>query len=265
VGVGEDAEERAEELVRNGVDVIVVDTAHGHSEDVIATVRRLKRRISAPLIAGNIATADAADDLIEAGADAIKVGVGPGSICTTRVVTGVGVPQLTAIADCAEAAVRSGVPVIADGGIRYSGDICKAIAAGADSVMLGSLLAGSDESPGEVVLRQGERFKEYRGMGSIGAMRDRGYSRDRYFQQDVDSMKLIAEGIEGQVPYKGALSNLVYQLVGGLRSAMGYVGAEDIHQLQTKSQFIRITSAAVDESHPHDVVMTKEAPNYWGR
>jgi IMP dehydrogenase len=265
IGVGDDAEERAEELVRNGVDVLVLDTAHGHSENVIDTLRRLKRRTSVPVIAGNIATADAADELIEAGADAVKVGVGPGSICTTRVVTGVGVPQLTAISDCAEIATRSGVPVIADGGIRYSGDIGKAIAAGADSVMLGSLLAGVDESPGEVVLRQGERFKEYRGMGSIGALRDRGYSRDRYFQQDVESMKLIAEGIEGQVPYKGALSNLVYQLVGGLRSAMGYVGAATIRDLQTKSQFIRITSAAMEESHPHDVVMTKQAPNYWGR
>jgi len=265
VGVGKDAEERAEELVRNGVDVLVVDTAHGHSENVIDTVRRLKRRTSVPVIAGNIATADAADELIEAGADAVKVGVGPGSICTTRVVTGVGVPQLTAISDCAESAARSGIPVIADGGIRYSGDICKAIAAGADSVMLGNLIAGVDESPGEVVLRQGERFKEYRGMGSIGAMRDRGFSRDRYFQQDVDSMKLIAEGVEGQVPYKGGLSNLVFQLVGGLRSAMGYVGAETIGDLQTKSQFIRITAAAVDEGHPHDVVMTKQAPNYWGR
>jgi IMP dehydrogenase len=265
IGVGDDAEERAEELVRNGVDVLIVDTAHGHSENVLETVRRLKRRTSVPVVAGNVATADGADELIEAGADAVKVGVGPGSICTTRVVTGVGVPQLTAISDCAEAAVRSGVPVIADGGIRYSGDICKAIAAGADSVMLGGLLAGVDESPGEVVLRQGERFKEYRGMGSIGAMRDRNYSRDRYFQQDVESLKLIAEGIEGQVPYKGALSNLVFQLVGGLRSAMGYVGAADIHELQTKSQFIRMTSAAMDESHPHDVVMTKQAPNYWGR
>jgi IMP dehydrogenase len=265
VGVGADAEERAQELVKMGVDVLVVDTAHGHSENVIQTVRLLKRHNSVPIVAGNIATAEAADELIEAGADAVKVGVGPGSICTTRIVTGVGVPQLTAINDCARAASRSGVPVIADGGIRYSGDIAKAIAAGADVVMLGSLLAGVDESPGEVVLRQGERYKDYRGMGSIGAMRERGYSRDRYFQEDVESVKLIAEGIEGQVPYKGMLSALTYQLVGGLRSAMGYVGAHDIGELQSQSRFVRVTSAAMDESHPHDVVMTKTAPNYWGR
>jgi len=265
VGVGRDAEERAAELIHNGVDVLVVDTAHGHSESVIDTVRQLKRRTSVPVIAGNIATAEAADELIEAGADAVKVGVGPGSICTTRVVTGVGVPQLTAIHDCAEAARRSGIPVIADGGIRYSGDISKAIAAGGDAVMLGSLLAGVDESPGEVVLRQGERYKEYRGMGSIGAMRDRGYSRDRYFQEDVQSMKLIAEGVEAQVPYKGTLSSLVYQLVGGLRTGMGYLGARTVRELQANSRFIRITPASMEESHPHDVVMTKQAPNYWGR
>ncbi len=265
VGVGRDADERAAELIHNGVDVLVVDTAHGHSESVIDTVRQLKRRTSVPVIAGNIATAEAADELIEAGADAVKVGVGPGSICITRVVTGVGVPQLTAIHDCAEAARRSGIPVIADGGIRYSGDISKAIAAGGDSVMLGSLLAGVDESPGEVVLRQGERYKEYRGMGSIGAMRDRGYSRDRYFQEDVQNMKLIAEGVEAQVPYKGTLSSLVYQLVGGLRTAMGYLGARTVRELQANSRFIRITPASMEESHPHDVVMTKQAPNYWGR
>jgi IMP dehydrogenase len=265
VGVGREAGERAEELVHSGVDVLVVDTAHGHAESVVNTVRQLKRRTSVPVIAGNIATAEAADELIEAGADAVKVGVGPGSICTTRVVTGVGVPQLTAVHDCAEAARRSGIPVIADGGIRYSGDIAKAIAAGGDAVMLGSLLAGVDESPGDVVLHQGERFKEYRGMGSIGAMRDRGYSRDRYFQQDVEAIKLIAEGIEGQVPYKGALSNLVYQLVGGLRTAMGYLGTRTIRELQVNSRFIRITPASMEESHPHEVVMTKQAPNYWGR
>lgn len=265
VGVGADAEERATQLVANGVDVLVVDTAHGHSANVIDTVRALKRRTWTPVIAGNVATAEAADELIEAGADAVKVGVGPGSICTTRVVTGVGVPQLTAICDCAEAAHKGAIPVIADGGIRYSGDIAKAIAAGADAVMLGSLLAGVDESPGEVVLHQGERFKEYRGMGSLGAMRDRGYGRDRYFQEGVQSLKLIAEGVEGQVPYKGALSALIYQLVGGLRSAMGYLGAETIGDVQTKARFMRISPAAMDESHPHDVVMTKQAPNYWGR
>jgi IMP dehydrogenase len=265
VGVSQDAEERAMELVHQGVDVLVVDTAHGHSENVIDMVRKLKRRTSVPVIAGNIATGEAADELIEAGADAVKVGVGPGSICTTRVVTGVGVPQLSAIYDCASAASRGGIPVIADGGIRYSGDIAKALAAGADTTMLGSLLAGVDESPGEVVLKQGERFKEYRGMGSLGAMRDRGFSRDRYFQDDVQGMKLIAEGIEGQVPYKGALSALVYQMIGGLRSAMGYMGAPTIRDFHERARFVRVTPAGMDESHPHDVVMTKQAPNYWGR
>lgn len=265
IGVGADAEERAAELIRNGVDVLVVDTAHGHSENVITMVRKLARRTSVPVIAGNVATGEAVEELIEAGAAAIKVGVGGGSICTTRVVTGVGVPQLTAINDCARAAARSGIPVIADGGIRNSGDIAKAIAAGADGVMLGSLLAGVEESPGEIVLRQGERYKEYRGMGSIGAMRDRGFSRDRYLQEGVEGVKLIAEGIEGQVPYKGALSGLLFQLVGGLRSAMGYVGARTIEELKTKSRFMRITAAALDEGHPHDVIITKQAPNYWGR
>jgi len=265
VGVTQDAEERAMELVNNGVDVLVVDTAHGHSENVIEMVRKLKRRTSVPVVAGNIATAEAADELIEAGADAVKVGVGPGSICTTRVITGVGVPQLTAIYDCASAAARSGIPVIADGGIRYSGDIAKALAAGADTTMVGSLLAGVDESPGEVVLRQGERYKEYRGMGSLGAMRERGFSRDRYFQDDVQSIKLIAEGIEGQVPYKGALSALVFQMIGGLRSAMGYMGAATIKDFHERARFVRVTPAGMDESHPHDVVMTKQAPNYWGR
>jgi IMP dehydrogenase len=265
VGVSQDAEERAQELIRNGVDVLVVDTAHGHSENVLEMVRKLKRRTSVPVIAGNIATGEAADELIESGADALKVGIGAGSICTTRVITGVGVPQLTAIYDCAKAAARSNVPVIADGGIRYSGDIAKALAAGADTTMLGTLLAGVDESPGEVVLHQGERFKEYRGMGSLGAMRDRGFSRDRYFQDDVQSVKLIAEGIEGQVPYKGALSALVFQMVGGLRSAMGYVGAPTIKDFHQKGRFVRVTMAGMDESHPHDVVMTKQAPNYWGR
>ncbi len=265
VGVGADAIERASELVHQGVDVLVVDTAHGHSEGVVEMVRKLTRRWSVPVIAGNIATSDAVEELIEAGAAALKVGIGPGSICTTRVVAGVGVPQLTAVNDCARTAARSGVPVIADGGIRYSGDIAKAIAAGADVVMLGSLLAGVEESPGEVVLRQGERYKEYRGMGSMGAMRDRGFSRDRYFQESVESVKLIAEGIEGQVPYKGSLSGLLFQLVGGLRSSMGYVGAATIEDMKNKSRFMRITSAALDESHPHDVIMTKQAPNYLGR
>ncbi|MPZ14344.1 MAG: IMP dehydrogenase [Chloroflexi bacterium] len=265
VGVGADAEERAAELVRAAVDVLVVDTAHGHSTAVAETVRTLKRRTHTPVIAGNIATADAADELIEAGADAVKVGVGPGSICTTRVVTGVGVPQLTAINDCAQMAVRSGIPVIADGGIRYSGDIAKAIGAGADAVMVGFLLAGVDESPGEIVLRQGERFKEYRGMGSLGAMRDRSYSRDRYFWENGQGAKGVVEGVEGQVPYKGTLANLVFQLVGGLRSAMGYLGASTIRDLQANARFMRVSAAAVDEGHPHDMIMTKQAPNYWGR
>jgi IMP dehydrogenase len=263
VGVGDEAHERAQELVRAGVDVLVVDTAHGHSQNVLDTVRHLKRQTSVPVIAGNIVTPEATDELIEAGADGIRVGVGPGAICTTRAVAGVGVPQLTAIYDCTRVATRSAVPVIADGGIRSSGDIAKAIGAGADTVMLGGLLAGVDESPGEVVLHQGEPFKEYRGMGSLGAMMER-YARDRYFQEDGPG-KLIPEGVEGQVPYKGALSNLVYQLVGGVRAAMGYVGAENMRALQQRARFLRVTPAALEESHPHDVVVTKEPPNYWGR
>jgi len=263
VGVGPDALERAAALVEEGVDVLVVDTAHGHSRAVIEMVRAIKCRWDVDVIAGNIATGEAARALIEAGADAVKVGVGPGSICTTRVVAGVGVPQITAIMDVARVARAYGVPVIADGGIQYSGDIAKAIAAGADSVMLGSLLAGVDESPGEVILYQGERFKEYRGMGSIGAMKARSYSKDRYFQQDVDSIaKLVPEGIEGRVPYKGPLANVVYQLVGGLRAAMGYCGARTIRELQEKARFIQMTNAGLRESHPHDVIITKEAPNY---
>ncbi|MCX2726658.1 IMP dehydrogenase [Thermomicrobium sp. 4228-Ro] len=263
VGVGPDALERAAALVEEGVDVLVVDTAHGHSRAVIEMVRAIKSRWDVDVVAGNIATGEAARALIEAGADAVKVGVGPGSICTTRVVAGVGVPQITAIMDVARVARAYGVPVIADGGIQYSGDIAKAIAAGADSVMLGSLLAGVDESPGEVILYQGERFKEYRGMGSIGAMKARSYSKDRYFQQDVDSIaKLVPEGIEGRVPYKGPLANVVYQLVGGLRAAMGYCGARTIRELQEKARFIQMTNAGLRESHPHDVIITKEAPNY---
>jgi IMP dehydrogenase len=263
VGVGKDAEERAQALVEDGVDVLVVDTAHGHHESVLAMVRALKSRFSVAIMAGNIATGDAAEALIDAGVDAVKVGVGPGSICTTRVVAGTGVPQITAVYECAQAAARHGIPVISDGGIQYSGDIAKAIAAGADAVMLGSLLAGVDESPGEVVLYQGERFKEYRGMGSIGAMRARSFSKDRYFQEAVKGQdKLVPEGIEGRVAYKGPLGNLVFQLVGGLRSAMGYVGAEDIASLKRDAQFVQITAAGLRESHPHDVFVTKEAPNY---
>jgi IMP dehydrogenase len=230
---------------------------------VLETVERIKRAHGIDVMAGNVATGAAAEALIAAGADAVKVGVGPGSICTTRVVAGVGVPQVTAVLDCAAAASRHGIPVIADGGIQYSGDIAKAIAAGADAVMLGSLLAGVDESPGEVVLYQGERFKEYRGMGSIGAMKARSYSKDRYFQEGVGNIqKLVPEGIEGRVAYKGPVGNLLYQLVGGLRSAMGYVGAADIPALKHDTKFVRITSAGLRESHPHDVVITREAPNY---
>jgi IMP dehydrogenase len=263
VGVGADAEERAAALVDAGVDLLVVDTAHGHSISVLQTVERIKRAHQVDVMAGNVATASAAEALIAAGADAVKVGVGPGSICTTRVVAGVGVPQVTAVLDCARAASRHDIPVVADGGIQYSGDIAKAIAAGADVVMLGSLLAGVDESPGEVVLYQGERFKEYRGMGSIGAMKSRSYSKDRYFQEGVGNIqKLVPEGIEGRVAYKGPLGNLVYQLVGGLRSAMGYVGAPDIPTLKRETRFVRITAAGLRESHPHDVVITREAPNY---
>ncbi|HYI24596.1 MAG TPA: IMP dehydrogenase [Thermomicrobiales bacterium] len=263
IGVGKDSEERAEALVARGVDLLIVDTAHGHNIGVIDMVRRMKATHSVPIVAGNIATGAAAEALIDAGADAVKVGVGPGSICTTRVVSGTGVPQVTAIHECAKVAGPRGVPVIADGGIQYSGDIAKAIAAGANCVMLGSLFAGLDESPGEVIIFQGERFKEYRGMGSLGAMRARSYSKDRYFQEDIGNVsKLVPEGIEGRVAYKGQLSPLVYQLVGGLRSAMGYVGAADIPALRNDTQFIQVTAAGLRESHPHDVVVTKEAPNY---
>ncbi len=266
IGVGGDAFERAEALVGEGVDVLVVDTAHGHSAGVLGFVRELKRALNVQVIAGNVATAEGAAALIGAGVDALRVGVGPGSICTTRVVTGAGMPQVTAIVEAARVAAAAGVPVIADGGIQYSGDIAKAIGAGADSVMLGSLLAGVDESPGEIVFSQGERYKEYRGMGSVGAMKARGYSRDRYHQEDVDAVsKLVPEGIEGRVSYKGPLANLVYQLVGGLRAGMGYVGAATIEEMKAKARFVRITGAGLRESHPHDIVITKEAPNYLGR
>jgi IMP dehydrogenase len=263
VGVGPDALARAEALADVNVDVIVVDTAHGHSRGVLDMVREVKRRFPVDVVAGNVATGDATDALIEVGADAVKIGVGPGSICTTRVVAGTGVPQVSAIMDCARVASNARIPLIADGGIQYSGDVAKALAAGADAVMLGGLFAGVDESPGEVVLYQGERYKEYRGMGSLGAMKARSYSKDRYFQHDVDSLaKFVPEGIEGRVAYKGPLANVVYQLVGGLRSAMGYCGAETIEDLKTHARFVRITSAGLRESHPHDVVITKEAPNY---
>jgi IMP dehydrogenase len=263
VGTGPDTLERAEALVAAGVDVLVVDTAHGHSRGVLDVIKEVKSRFDVEVIAGNIATAEAAEALIGVGADAIKVGIGPGSICTTRIVAGVGVPQLTAIYDSAEVAHRHGAMVIADGGLQFSGDVAKAIAAGADTVMLGGMLAGVDESPGEVVLHQGERFKEYRGMGSMGAMKTRSFSKDRYFQGDVDDAdKLVPEGIEGRVAYKGPLSNVVYQLSGGLRAAMGYCGTETITDMQERARFVRITGASLRESHPHDVTITKEAPNY---
>jgi IMP dehydrogenase len=262
VGVGPDALERAEGLVDAGVDVLVVDTAHGHSAGVLEVVRQIAARRSVEIVAGNVATGEATAALIDAGADAVKAGVGPGSICTTRVVAGVGVPQITAVYDCARAAEERGATLIADGGLTSSGDIAKAIAAGADAVMLGSMLAGTDESPGDVMLHQGERYKEYRGMGSLGAMRARSFSKDRYFQGDVEDVdKLVPEGIEGRVPYKGPLAPILHQLVGGLRQAMGYCGAETIEELHD-AKFVRITSAGLRESHPHDVTITKEAPNY---
>jgi IMP dehydrogenase len=262
VGVGPDAVERAEALVAAGADVLVVDTAHGHSLGVIEMVRRIKARAGVEVIAGNVATEEATEALIDAGADAVKIGIGPGSICTTRVVAGVGVPQVTAIYDCASAAAKHGIPLIGDGGMTSSGDIAKAIAAGADSVMLGSLLAGTDEAPGEVIVYKGERFKEYRGMASLGAMGGRSYSKDRYFQGDVEDVdKLVPEGIEGRVAYKGPLSPIVYQLIGGLRQAMGYCGAATIEEMKAAT-FVRITGAGLRESHPHDITITKEAPNY---
>ena len=262
--VGEDGYERTERLIEAGCDVIVVDTAHGHSIKVIEAVARIKKQSNlVQVIAGNVATSDATKALIDAGADAIKVGIGPGSICTTRIVAGVGVPQLTAIMDCAREASRSGVPVIADGGIRYSGDISKAIAAGASCVMVGSLLAGTDEAPGETYLYQGRTYKSYRGMGSVGAMA-RG-SADRYFQAEVsDTLKLVPEGIEGQVPYKGPMDAVIHQLVGGLRAGMGYLGARSIPDFQKRAKFVRISNAGIRESHAHGVSITRESPNYPG-
>ncbi len=262
IGVGVEAEERAEALIKAGADVVVIDTAHGHSVGVLDMLRTLKRRYpEVDVVAGNIATPEAAEELIRAGADAIKVGVGPGSICTTRIVAGAGVPQVTAIAKCATVADRYGVPIIADGGIKFSGDVTKAIAARASSVMIGGLFAGTEESPGETVLFQGRSYKVYRGMGSLGAM-ERG-GRDRYSQEEViEETKLVPEGIEGRVPYKGTLAASVYQLVGGLRAGMGYCGCRTIEELRTKARFIKITSAGLRESHVHDVIITKEAPNY---
>ena len=263
VGVGPDAIERAQALVAAGADVLVVDTAHGHSRGVVEMVARIKGLSGEfEVVAGNIATGEAAEALIDAGADAVKAGIGAGAICTTRIVAGVGVPQLTAVHDVVEVASAHGVPVICDGGMVSSGDVAKAIAAGADTVMLGGMLAGSDEAPGDVVFSHGERYKEYRGMGSIGAMKARGYSKDRYFQGDVEDVeKLVPEGIEGRVPYKGSLDSLVHQIVGGLRQAMGYCGAPTIDAMK-QARFVRITGAGLRESHPHDITITKDAPNY---
>jgi IMP dehydrogenase len=263
VGVGSDAIERAEALVAQAVDVLVLDTAHGHSSGVVEMTRELRRRFDVQLIAGNVSTAAGAEALIGAGADAVKTGQGGGSSCTTRVVAGVGVPQVTAVWDVARIAAHEGVPVIADGGIKNSGDIAKALGAGADCVMLGSLLAGTDEAPGDVILAQGERFKEFRGMGSLGAMKARSFSKDRYFQGDVEDVeKLVPEGIEGRVPYKGPVQAVLYQLIGGVRQAMGYCGAATVDELKEKARFVRITAAGMQESHPHSLTITKEAPNY---
>jgi IMP dehydrogenase len=259
VGVSKDVMTRAAALVEAGVDVICVDSAHGHHINILETVKKLRKQFpDLPIIAGNVATGEGTRDLIEAGASIVKVGIGPGSICTTRVIAGIGVPQITAIYDCAQVARQYGVPIIADGGIKYSGDVVKAIAAGASAVMIGSLFAGTEESPGESEIYQGRRFKVYRGMGSLGAMKDG--SKDRYFQENES--KLVPEGIEGRVPYKGPLADTIFQLVGGLRSGMGYCGARNIQELINDTQFIRITGAGLRESHPHDVHITKEAPNY---
>ena len=262
VGIGSDLLPRAEAVIAAGVDLLVLDSSHGHSRGVLDAAKTLKKRFpDIDLVAGNVATGEGTEALIDAGADAVKVGIGPGAICTTRVITGGGVPQVTAIMDSVAVAAKQNIPVIADGGIRYSGDICKALAAGAHCVMVGSLLAGTEESPGETILLEGRSFKVYRGMGSIGAMKDG--AKDRYFQENTEDMsKLVPEGIEGRVPYKGPLASLVFQLVGGLRSGMGLCGAKSIEDLRTKTKFIRISTAGLRESHPHDVTISKEAPNY---
>jgi IMP dehydrogenase len=273
VGVGQDAWERSMALIDAGVDILVVDTAHGHNRAVLDMIAKLKAEPfakSVDIIGGNVATRAGAQALVDAGADGVKVGVGPGSICTTRVVAGVGVPQITAVYEASLAAKPAGVPVIADGGLQYSGDIAKALVAGANAVMLGSLLAGTDETPGEITFVGGKQFKTYRGMGSLGAMQSRGqaksYSKDRYFQDDVlREDKLVPEGIEGRVPYRGSVAAVTHQLIGGLRASMGYVGAETIPELQEKGKFVRITAAGLKESHPHDIQMTIEAPNYGTR
>lgn len=262
IGVGGQAIERADLLIKEGVDLIIIDTAHGHTKGVLDTVREFKTNFpSFPLVAGNVATGEGCEALIKAGAQIVKIGVGPGSICTTRIISGVGVPQLTAILNCTAVAQKYRIPLIADGGIKFSGDITKALAAGADAVMIGSLFAGTDEAPGEIVLYQGRSYKTYRGMGSLGAMRKGG--RDRYFQEDIDEAdKLVPEGIEGMVPHRGSLAVQVHQLIGGVRSGMGYVGARSVSELKERARFVQITSAGLKESHVHDVVITKEAPNY---
>ena len=262
VGVAKDTEERADELIKAGVDLLTIDTAHGHSANVINTLKFLRKKYpNVDLIAGNVATAAAAKDLIAAGADAIKVGIGPGSICTTRVIAGIGVPQVTAIYDCVKVAQKNKVPVIADGGIKYSGDVVKALAVGASAVMIGNLFAGTDEAPGEMVFLEGRRFKLYRGMGSIAAMKQG--SKDRYFQEGVEASKLVPEGVEGRVPYRGSLAANVLYLIGGLTQGMGYVGAKNIKELRENAEFVRITPAGLTESHPHNITITSEPPNYW--
>jgi IMP dehydrogenase len=260
VGTGEDTMHRTELLINSGVDVVVIDTAHGHSKAVMSTLKMIKKKFDIEVIAGNVATPEGTFDLIRAGADAVKIGIGPGSICTTRIVAGAGVPQLTAVMECYEVAKKNRIPLIADGGIKYSGDITKALAAGANVVMIGSLFAGTDESPGETVLYQGRSYKVYRGMGSIGAM-EQG-AKDRYQQEGVEAQKLVPEGVEGRVPNKGSLSQSIHQLLGGLRSGMGYCGAKNLAELKRKAKFVRITNAGLRESHVHDVIITKEAPNY---
>ena len=264
VGIRSDTVDRVSALVEAGVDVVAVDTAHGHSKAVGDMVRSIKKSFpDLQVVAGNVATADAVRDLVDAGADAVKVGIGPGSICTTRIVAGVGMPQLTAIINCAEEAAKTGTPIVADGGIKYSGDIAKAIAAGADSVMIGSIFAGTDESPGETILYEGRRFKAYRGMGSLGAMSEPEGSSDRYFQDSSkESKKYVPEGIEGRIPAKGKLEEVIYQLIGGLKSSMGYCGVSSTDDMKSNTSFVRITQAGLRESHPHDVMITKEAPNY---
>jgi len=258
IGVGQI--DRARKLVDAGVDVLVLDSAHGHSKGIIDTVKQIKAELAIDIIAGNVATAEAVKSLAEAGADAVKVGIGPGSICTTRIVAGVGVPQISAIDECAEAAKAFDIPIIADGGIKFSGDLAKALAVGAEAIMIGSLLAGTEESPGETIMYQGRQYKNYRGMGSIGAMQKG--STDRYFQEGTASDKLVPEGIEGRVPYRGKIASIVHQLMGGLRSSMGYLGSPTIKEFQKNAEFVEITAAGLKESHVHDVIITKEAPNY---